>query len=219
MMRVHAFLAATAVILAGLAVPAAAQGQENMAHAHIGHVMSGWKDTPDKMGLLPTAEAEAEVAATHIGYALSDPDDLGNIKLHTEHVLHAVDPSEAAQGPGHGYGLIKAAKGVADHIGFAAAADGATENVELHSEHVSTSASNVAEWGRDVVELGTAIRDADSADAAAEKAREIKRLVGCIQTGCDADGDGTITWEPGEGGLEQAELHMGYMMAGEGITP
>ncbi len=45
----------------------------NMAHAHMGHVLTGWKDTPDKKGLLPTAMAEAAIAKTHVGLALKQP--------------------------------------------------------------------------------------------------------------------------------------------------
>ena len=41
----------------GLA-PATAQAD---AHAHIGHVMTGWTDTPNGIGLLPTAQGEAKV--------------------------------------------------------------------------------------------------------------------------------------------------------------
>ncbi len=42
-------------------------GKKNMAHAHIGHVATGWKDTPDKKGLLPTAVAEAKIGSIRAG--------------------------------------------------------------------------------------------------------------------------------------------------------
>ena len=54
--------------------------ETNMAHVHIGHVMTGWKDTPDNGGLLPTAIAEANVAAQHAGFAVSKPADLAWMK-------------------------------------------------------------------------------------------------------------------------------------------
>lgn len=203
-----------AVALAAAAAPAAA---ENMAQAHIGHVMTGWTDTPNQAGLLPTARDEAQVAADHIGYALSDPGNLESIKLHATHVLHAVDPSQIEQGPGSGYGVVKAAKGVVDHIGYAAGSEDASDNVNLHAEHVSTSATNVVEWGNQVADLMQKIQDADSADSAAMMAENAQKMISCIQDGCDADGDGNVTWQAGEGGLAQAEQHMGFMMAGEGM--
>ena len=65
------------------------------ARAHIGHVMTAWKDTPGGKGLLTTAEGEANVVQQHAGFALQKPNDLKWMKTHTEHVAHAVDPSSA----------------------------------------------------------------------------------------------------------------------------
>ena len=36
-------------------------------------------------------------------------------------------------------------------------------------------------------------------------------------TGVDANGDGRVGWQQGEGGLEQAEQHMNLMKKGEGL--
>lgn len=213
-MREIAMIIAGAGIAAFVAAPAAA---ENMSHAHIGHVMTGWGDTPGGMGLLPTAQAEAKVAAQHIEFALKDQNDLGSIKLHIGHVLHAVDPETEPNGPGKGYGLIKAAQGVRVHIGASAGSDDASDNVRLHTEHVSASAANVVAWGEEIVALARRVKGAYGAEEAATWARRIQALVACINQGCDADGDGTVSWGPGEGGLAQAAQHMGFMMTGEGL--
>lgn len=212
MHRLGMTIAALGVV--GLALPAQAAEE---AHAHIGHVLDAWKDTPEQMGLLPAAQAEAEIAAEHAGFAVSKPDDLASIKLHVGHVVHAVDPSVEPEGPGLGYGVIEAADGVAQHIGFAAQSEGASDNVELHAEHVATSANNVVEWGNQVIELGEQVRATDSADAAFPLAEDIEGLTQAILDGKDADGDGEITWQEGEGGLAQAAQHMGFMKEGEGL--
>jgi hypothetical protein len=105
-----------AALVAGCAAGGERMGGEadtNMAHAHMGHVLTGWHDTPDRMGLLPTVQADAEVAAQHAGFAVSQPDDLDWMKLHVVHVLHAVDPGVEPEGPGLGYGVQRAAQGVA----------------------------------------------------------------------------------------------------------
>jgi hypothetical protein len=203
---------ALAALLACAAGPAFAQAQ-----AHIGHVMTGWGDTPGGRGLLPTAEAEAGIARQHAGLALSDPGDLDSIKLHTGHVLHAVDPSAIDAGPGLGYGLEKAAAGVATHIGLAAGSADASDNVKLHAEHVAASARNVVIWSREIVALADEIAASSDAAEAATMAQEVRALLGCIVDGCDADHDGAISWGPGEGGLAQARQHMGLMMEGEGM--
>ena len=212
-MRVPYLLAVVAAI-AVAAVPAAS-AQES--HAHIGHLMSGWMDTPEGAGLLPTAIAEAEVARQHAAYAIGQPDNLDSIRLHTGHVVHAVDAAAGGGGPGLGYGLINAASGAAAHIGYAAGAADASDNVKAHAEHVSASLRNVVTWSNEILGLAEQVMTADSASQANVLAGTIANLADCIRDGCDADSDGTISWGPGEGGLAQAEAHMGYMMQGEGM--
>ena len=187
----------------------------NEAHVHIGHVMTGWTDTPEKRGLLPTAIAEAKVAAQHAGFAASKPADLAWMKTHIGHVLHAVDPSVEPKGPGLGYGVIKAAGGAAKHVGFAAKSEGASKNVKTHAVHVDTSAKNVVTWGKLIVRLGKKVKAAKTAGQAAPMVKKIEQLATRLAAGEDVNGDGKITWHASEGGLKEAEKHMGFMMKGE----
>ena len=119
MKTVFQILAAVATV-AVLTAPAQAQMKQSLAHMK--HVIASWNDTPDQAGLLPTALEELEIAQQHAALALAKPDDLASLKLHAGHVIHALDPSVEAKGPGRGYGVVKAASGAAKHIGFAAAA-------------------------------------------------------------------------------------------------
>jgi hypothetical protein len=198
--------------------PATPSGDANMAHAHMGHVLTSWQDTPDQAGFLPSARAEADVAVQHAGFAASRPDDLDWMKLHVVHVVHAIDPTAAPAGPGLGYGLERATQGMAQHVGFAAESEGASDNVKLHAGHVATSAGNVVQWSERIVVLGTAVDAATSAAAAAPIVAEIEVLTLAIRNGTDADGDGQVTWQAGEGGLAQAEQHMEFMRQGEGLS-
>lgn len=196
----------------------APEPETNMSHVHMGHVLTAWQDTPDQMGLLPTAQAEAEVAAQHAGFAASSPEDLDSMKLHVGHVLHAVDPSVEPQGPGLGYGVHQAAQGVAQHVRFAADSEDASDNVKLHATHVETSAGNVVVWSERIVELGQQVQTASSAEEAAPLVAEIETLTQAILAGTDANGDGTVSWEANEGGLAQAAQHMQFMQEGEGMA-
>lgn len=196
----------------------AGEAQTNMSHVHMGHVLTSWQDTPDQMGFLPTAQAEAEVAAQHAGFAASRPDDLAWMQLHAGHVLHAIDPSVEAEGPGLGYGVRRAAQGVAQHVRFAADSEDASDNVRLHATHVETSAGNVVAWSEQVVELGQQVQAASSAEEAAPLVAEMQTLTQAILEGTDADGDGTASWQANEGGLAQAAQHMQFMREGEGMA-
>ncbi|MCH7935955.1 MAG: hypothetical protein IH994_02545 [Proteobacteria bacterium] len=187
------------------------------AHVHIGHVMTGWKDTPEKAGLLPTAIAEAKVAAQHAGFAANKPGDLKWMKAHIGHVLHAVDPGVEPKGPGLGYGVIKAAGGAAKHIGFSAKSEGASGNVKKHAVHVGASTKNVVTWGKLIVRLGKKVKKAKTAAQAAPLVKKIGELAARLAAGDDVNGDGKVTWVASEGGLKEAKKHMGFMMKGEGL--
>ncbi len=215
-------IAAVAVLATGcadnMAMKDKGMAAKNMSHVHIGHVMTGWKDTPKKWGLLPTAIAEAEVAAQHAGFAAKKSGDINWMKTHAAHVLHAVDPSAIAKGPGHGYGVIKAAAGAAKHIGFSAKSNGASKGVKAHSVHVAASAGNVVSWGKEIVVLCKKVMASNSVTEVASIVAKIERLSGQLLTGFDANSDGKITWKKGEGGIKEAKKHMGFMMKGEGLT-
>ncbi len=191
--------------------------QGDMPHTHIEHVMNRWSDTPDQRGLLPTAMAEAKIAAQHAALAAKSSDNLDRTKLHAGHVLHAVDPSVKTSGPGLGYGVTRAAAGTAKHVTLAANSDGASQSVKTHAIHVSTAATNTIMRAEQVVVLARKI-------LAAITVNEAFRLVGHLETvsrqlvvGADANRDGRIGWQEGESGLEQATQYMGFMKQGKGL--
>ena len=208
-------LAAGVIGAGGLGAPAIA-GQ-NAAHNHIGHVTDKWNDTPDMAGLLPTAVSEAQIAARHASLAAKDPANLDAIKLHTAHVLHAVDPSRIESGPGQGYGVRRAAEGAAKHIMAAASSDGASGAVKAHSEHVATSAQNTVARADEIVMLAQKIEMAESAADASALVGELNTLAQQLLGGVDANEDGRIGWQEGEGGLEVAETHANLMKQAEGL--
>ena len=216
-------MTASAVIVFALAFaglfssgPATAE-QGNAAHTHVGHVADGWRDTPEGQGLLPTAIAEAKIAAQHAALAAKDPSNLDAMKRHTGHVLNAVDPEEMANGPGLGYGVKKGAAGVARHIELAAKSDGASGGVTTHANHIATSAQNTVKRADEIVMLAKKIQMAESASAASSLVTQLNTLAEQLIIGEDANGDGRTGWQEGEGGLQQAEQHLMLLKKGEGL--
>jgi hypothetical protein len=208
-------MTATFAGVSGQQAPAAPAA--NPAHNHIGHVMTSWKDTPNMTGFLPAAAADAKVAATHAGLAAKSPDNLDAMKLHAGHVINALDPTVVAKGPGSGYGVKKASAGALQHIGLAAKSEGASAAVKTHSTHVSASLEDVVKWTDEAIATAQKIQAATTAAEAAPLVTELVAQTNAIVNGMDANKDGSIGWQTGEGGLAQAQTHMGLMMKGEGM--
>src|SRR5262245_14922108 len=191
--------------------PAAAASMP--ANPHVGHVLMSFNGTPNAQGLLPTAIAEAQVVVQHAGLAAKSSGNLDAMKQHATHIIHAIDPAEAAEGPGPGYGLRKAAAAVATHIELAAKAEGAVPNVTTHSTHIAASAKNTVTRAEQILALAKQIQSAGSASDAAALVAKLNTVAGQLLPGFDSNGDGKISWEEGEGGLDQADQHLKLMTA------
>ena len=207
-----------AAALAGaiMLATAGAGAAQSAAHRHIGHVGDMFSGTPDDVGLLTAAQAEAEVAAQHAGLAAGS-EDLAGIQRHIVHVLHAIDPSTSERGPGGGYGLARAASGCAGHINMAGESDDASDAVKTHATHVGTACQNAATWAEGIAEKAAEVAAATDMAAAKALAEEIAAMTDAIINGTDANGDGNVSWGEGEGGLAQAETHLGLMKRAEGL--
>ena len=72
-----------------------------LVHAHIGHVMTAWRDTPGTVGLLTVAASDTRVASAH-ALLTSKSETLDDMKLHAGHVLHAFGPDAGTQRAGLG---------------------------------------------------------------------------------------------------------------------
>lgn len=194
---------------------AGAHSPMTMAQTHMSHVGENWADTPDNMGLLPTAIAEAEIAIFHAGLAAQKLDDLGWMQTHANHVLHAIDASAVAGGPGLGYGVLAGAAGSVKHIEFAAGSDDASDNIKTHAIHVATAAGNVVATVAAIkANIATILAVTDVA-IAAEATQANLILTADLLDGADANGDNMVDWT--DGGLNEASKHLGIMAAGESM--
>ncbi len=191
---------------------------DNLSHMHLGHVLTSWADTPEQQGLMTTAIGEAKIANQHANAAAKKPEDLEWMKMHALHVLHALDPAKAMQGPGMNYGLVKAAQGVVKHIKAAASQADASEALKLHAVHVATSAQNVVDWGTEAEDICAMIADSEDATDAAELVTRLTDLSHWMESGVDANGDGNISWEKGEGGLAASLKHAGIIAKLDGVN-
>lgn len=205
-MRPSQFLA-VAVTLSFPFSAASSQQEPTPAQVHIRHVVDSINGTPDRVGLLSILEEEAKIAAQHAKLAAADTENLESMQRHIRHVRHAVDPSTEPKGPGKGYGVSKAAKGVETHIKLATKSVGSSEGIETHANHVATSARNVVAWCMTILAESEKVVNAESAEDAADATTKIAELTEHVLEGVDANDDGRVSWQAREGGVAQAKQH------------
>ena len=206
-MRV-ACLTSSVLLLVTLGSPRLLAQAETL-QTHIGHIMESFKDTPKQQGLLPTALEEAKIAAQHAALAAKSKDSLEQMKLHAGHVINAVDPTVEPKGPGLGYGVKKAAAGVAQHVELAAKVEGASAAAKNQALYVSRWAANVVKWSDEAIELAQEIRAATSAAQAANVANELATITEQLIAGIPPVGRFDA-----QGGLQQAQERMELMKKG-----
>ena len=168
-----------------------------LVHAHIGHVMIAWRDTPGTVGLLTIAQSDTRIASAH-ALLLSKATTADEMKLHAAHVLHALDPALEKGGPASGYGVKKATAGALQHVGFTAAVDNASAAVKNHASKVTAT-------------LTGALTAIDRAIALAQKIRA---------SGAAGDGSAADLQSAVDGisrAFDQAEQEMRLMMKAEGL--
>ena len=196
----------SAEVSAEIALPPGAVG------THIGHILVRFPSTPDRVGLLTIAHTEAKVAAQHAALAARTPTNLQAMQTHAGHVIHALDPAVVTSGPGKGYGLKKAAAGVASHVELAAKSEGASAGVQTHAEHVGTASRSTVDRADQIIALAERIRAATGAAEAAALVGQMASLCEQLTTGADLDADGRVNWGGGEGGLQQVDAHMQLLL-------
>jgi hypothetical protein len=170
-----------------------------LVHAHIGHVMTAWRDTPGQVGLLTIAQNDTRVAAAHV-LLVSKSTTLEEMKMHAGHVLHALEPTLETTGPASGYGAKKAAAGAMQHVGFTAAVDNASATVKSHASTVNATLAETIKAIDRAVAAAQKIRAATTPADASTSARELQSVVDEMATG-----------------LQAAELEMRVMMKAEGL--
>ena len=186
-------------------------------HTHVLHVLDAFGPTPDGQGLLPTALAEAQIAAEHARLAAGNPTDMDVMIRHTRHVLNAIDPSEFGSGPGLGFGVRPAAEGMVQHIELARGADGASASVQTHSVHVAAAGRAVSTRADEAIDVARQILAAGVYNRAYPLVERLGSLCQELLTGVDSSGDGSVSLEAGEEGLEQAQQHMELLAQAEGL--
>jgi hypothetical protein len=87
--------------------------------------------------------------------------------------------------------------------------------VITHANHIGTSARNTVVRADSILVLAKQVQSATAAADAAQLMNQIISLANQLIAGADANNDGRVGWQAGEGGLQQADEHVKLMLAGE----
>lgn len=165
-------------------------------------IMQEASGTPQGLGLLPTAEGEAQAALKYSAALSTQPDKLDWMHDQAAYLLHTLDPSTGKPGDSElGYGLIPAIKGIITNGGLIAGSSDATETIRAQARQVVASAENALERSVKLKLLAEAILNARDAKSAAAYARTATTDAPKIVDGADANGDGRLAPDGSEGGL------------------
>ncbi|NOT27707.1 MAG: hypothetical protein HOP16_16595 [Acidobacteria bacterium] len=187
----------------------------NIVKVHLANITTTFQDAPNHQGLLPTAFAEAKVAAQHAALAAKSGDNLDAMKLHAGHVMHAVDPRAEPMGPGLGFGVRRAATGLVEHMQLASKAPTVSVNMLTFAARIIASGNTTVKRSDEILVVARRIRAATTAAEAAPEVARLQLLTQQLTAGLDVNHDGLIGWQTGEGGLEQAQAQMQAMLKGE----
>lgn len=207
-------LARLAVVVAfGSSLFGCASQQPLISHAHVGHGLTHWQDTPGNKGLFTVAREEIDIARREAEAALIAPTGADKA-THINNAAHALNPDVQPKGSGLGYGAIRALSSAVEHLEYAATSEDASTNIVSSVAPLSQLGDGVLERLR----LASASARTAGLNDPVELDRiavELRAKLAAVANGVDANRDGRIEATPSEAGLEQLHGQLQAMLARE----
>ena len=199
-------------------IPAATFAQQSQILPLILNVTKGSPATPGNVGFLRLAEIEAASASEQADKALA-AEDLETMRTHLRKLLTALDPRTEASESVSRTGLIYATAAINANLSIAQQMEEASVNLRTQAGRAIVASDNVIEWSQGLADTTRAALQFQSLEPAREMMASARGSLNHIIYGKDANGDGKIGWQKGEGGLQQVREYVEYLAKGEGLTP
>jgi hypothetical protein len=204
-------LARFAVVLVfGSSLFGCAHQQPLISHAHVGHGLTHWQDTPGNKGLFTVAREEIDIARRETEAALIAP-SVAEKSAHIANAAHALNPDVQLPGTGLGYGAIRALRSAVEHLEYAATSEDASTNIVSSVAPLSELGQGVLDRLKAAAALAKT-NDATDPLALDRTAIELRAALTAVSQGVDANRDGLIEATPSEGGLEQLHGQLQTML-------
>lgn len=189
-----------------------------ISHAHLGHSLTSWHDTPDNDGLLVTAKNEVAVAMREADLAWLAQNDLEKISYHLKNCINALNPDLQPIGTGAGYGAIRALEGTVEHLEYAASSDDASLNMVSSVAVLAEQGTAIAQRLKAAIELAQSGQNADP-QALGNIAFKLRHQLKFATEGRDLDDSGGIDGDSMEIGLNQFDNQLDAMLEREADPP
>ena len=185
-----------------LLIVGCAQKLPLVSHAHVGHALTAWRDTPGEQGLFIVAEEETATALDETKSAIAAGQNQGKRKDHLSNVLNALNPDLANKTKAPGYGAIRALNGATDHMVFAAESDDASENMKNMVHKFAEAQVGVLNRMKLAVEV-TRLAQQSSGQEQQDLLLQLQNTLSGVIQGEDSDRDGRVGSGQEEYGLLQ----------------
>ena len=184
--------------------------QPLISHAHLGHGLTQWQDTPGNKGLFTVARAEIDVAQHETDATLAAA-SAAEKASHLRNAEHALNPDAQPTGAGLGYGAIRALEGAIEHLEYAATSEDASQNIVSSVAPLTELGDAVVTRLRDAA-AGATSADTNDPTALDRAAVEVRARLGAVTHGVDANHDGRIDATAAEAGLDQVHAQLQAML-------
>ena len=178
-----------------------------ISHAHVGHGLTHWMDTPENQGLFQVARKELDGALREADAALAGELAPAQKLTHFENVVHALNPSAVASGPGLGYGAIRALESAVEHLEYAATSDDASANIVSSVAPITEMGLAILERLKAVESQALAARRGDGAGLR-RVALDKTALNGSASAAPSSVGYAPFGTAPNGAGLDRAAVEM-----------
>jgi hypothetical protein len=187
--------------------------QPSIAHAHFGHALTAWFDTPDEVGLFVAAERAANQAAKQT-VVLHETVSGGilnkNIDKKAAEIAELLSSEDETI-----YTLEKSLKDASKHMQFASQSPDASQNMIGGAIEFEANTDAILQRVETFKYLVSAVDSSQDIETVEQITQQMRVLAVQILEGVDEDNDGYIGNSPIEYGLKQLRRDMAEVAARE----
>lgn len=196
------------LLVSGAAV---AQTPRDIASATLTPVLSRAPWEGPGTGFLATALAEAQTALAQARLA-AKAEDVETLRQHVREVLRAIGAeSEKEKSDSSPVGGVRrAVESTLAQLTLAAA--DTQRDAQAFLPRAIAASRNVLGWCDDVAEVADRVGSASDIRGARADVARLVELARQLTSGRDVDGDGRVTFAPGEGGLMAVQITVGGLL-------